>query len=94
MDEIVATEVDDEFAQGLRDACQRLVAVTESVVSRSKQDANLPGAVSVDYLDFVGLTLCAWMWARMASCAPDNEFGAAKRATGISMRACCRKRLD
>ena len=81
MDEIVATEVDDEFAQGLKDACQRLVAVTESVVSRSKQDANLPGAVSVDYLDFVGLTLCAWMWARMASCAPDDEFGAAKRAT-------------
>ncbi|MEC9155532.1 MAG: acyl-CoA dehydrogenase C-terminal domain-containing protein [Pseudomonadota bacterium] len=81
IDEIIATDVDDEFAPALRDVCERLTAVTESVVNRSKQDPNLPGAVSVDFLDFVGLTLCAWMWARMASCAPQDEFGAAKRAT-------------
>jgi hypothetical protein len=58
-----------------------LESVTQSVVKRSQQDANLPGAVSVDFLDFVGLTMCAWMWARMASCAPTDEFGDAKRAT-------------
>lgn len=79
--EISATAVAEEFAQPLVEACQRLAAATDSVVSRSKQDANLPGAVSVDFLDFVGVTLCAWMWARMASCAPNDDFGAAKRAT-------------
>lgn len=81
LQEITATEVDKEFAQPLAEVCQRLESVTQSVVKRSQQDANLPGAVSVDFLDFVGLTMCAWMWARMASCAPKDEFGDAKRAT-------------
>jgi alkylation response protein AidB-like acyl-CoA dehydrogenase len=81
LQEITATEVDKEFAQPLAEVCQRLESVTQSVVKRSQQDANLPGAVSVDFLDFVGLTMCAWMWARMASCAPTDEFGDAKRAT-------------
>ena len=49
IDEIIATDVDDEFAPALRDVCERLTAVTESVVNRSKQDPNLPGAVSVDF---------------------------------------------
>lgn len=79
--EISATAVAEEFVQPLAEACRRLASATDSVVSRSKQDANLAGAVSVDFLDFVGLTLCAWMWARMASCAPNDDFGAAKRAT-------------
>ena len=79
--EITASAVAPEFAQPLAEVCQRLDSVTQSVVARSQQDPNLPGAVSVDFLDFVGLTLCAWMWARMASCAPQNEFGDAKRAT-------------
>ena len=79
--EISATAVAEEFVQPLAEACRRLASATDSVVSRSKQDANLAGAVSVDFLDFVGLTLCAWMWARMANCAPQNEFGDAKRAT-------------
>ena len=79
--EISATAVAEEFVQPLAEACRRLASATDSVVSRSKQDANLAGAVSVDFLDFVGLTLCAWMWARMASCAPNDGFGAAKRAT-------------
>ena len=79
--EITASAVAPEFAQPLAEVCQRLDSVTQSVVARTQQDPNLPGAVSVDFLDFVGLTLCAWMWARMASCAPQNEFGDAKRAT-------------
>ena len=79
--EISATAVAEEFVQPLAEACRRLASATDSVVSRSKHDANLAGAVSVDFLDFVGLTLCAWMWARMASCAPNDDFGAAKRAT-------------
>ncbi len=79
--DITATTVAPEFVEPLADVCQRLDAVTQSVVARAQQDPNLAGAVSVDFLDFVGLTLCAWLWARMASCAPQNEFGDAKRAT-------------
>ena len=79
--DITATTVAPEFVEPLADVCQRLDAVTQSVVARAQQDPNLLGAVSVDFLDFVGLTLCAWLWARMASCAPQNEFGDAKRAT-------------
>jgi hypothetical protein len=81
LSDITATAVAPEFLEPLADVCQRLDAVTQSVVARAKQDPNLAGAVSVDFLDFVGLTLCAWLWARMASCAPQNEFGDAKRAT-------------
>ena len=33
IDEIIATDVDDEFAPALRDVCERLTAVTESAVS-------------------------------------------------------------
>ena len=79
--DITATTVAPEFVEPLADVCQRSDAVTQSVVARAQQDPNLAGAVSVDFLDFVGLTLCAWLWARMASCAPQNEFGDAKRAT-------------
>ena len=79
--DITATTVAPEFVEPLADVCQRLDAVTQSVVARAQQDPNLAGAVSVDFLDFVGLTLCGWLWARMASCAPQNEFGDAKRAT-------------
>ncbi len=81
LSDITVSEVAPEFVQPLADVCQRLDTVTRSVVARGKQDPNLPGAVSVDFLDFVGLTLCAWMWARMASSAPQSEFGDAKRIT-------------
>ena len=44
-------------------------------------DPTLAGAASVDYLDLFALTTYAWLWARMATIAPADEFGAAKRHT-------------
>ena len=75
------SEVADEFQAPFNDALERLVRVTESVVQRSAEDPNLAGAVSTDYLELTGLTAFAWLWGRMAAIAPDNDFGAAKRAT-------------
>lgn len=75
------SEVADEFQAPFNEALERLVRVTESVVQRSAEDPNLAGAVSTDYLELTGLTAFAWLWGRMAAIAPDNDFGAAKRAT-------------
>ena len=52
--DITATTVAPEFVEPLADVCQRLDAVTQSVVARAQQDPNLPGAVSVDFLISLG----------------------------------------
>ena len=51
------------------------------MIARSNEDANLPGAVSTDYLDMMGTTLCAWAWGVMAGKAEDDEFGTVKKQT-------------
>ena len=81
LDEIRETTVDDEFVSELDQACDRLEATTRSLLRRAQEQANLPGAVSTDYLELVGMTLCAWMWARMATLAPADDFGTVKRET-------------
>ena len=37
--------------------------------------------MSTDYLALTGLTVYAWLWARMAHLAPADAFGDAKRHT-------------
>ncbi|MDA1073679.1 MAG: acyl-CoA dehydrogenase family protein [Proteobacteria bacterium] len=81
IDEMRNDDVPEEFAQDLTDAFDRLVRVTASIVERASNDPELAGSVSVDFLDLVGLTIYAWLWARMAGAAPDDEFGNAKRKT-------------
>lgn len=81
VDTMAQSEVSEEYQADLNEALDRLVRVTGSVIDRSADDPNLAGAVSTDYLELTGLTAYAWLWARMATLAPDNEFGQAKRAT-------------
>ena len=81
LEDMKATDVDDAYKVELIAACDRLARSTQSIVARGKNDPHLPGAVSVDYLDMVGMTMCAWVWALMASRAPDDDFGVAKKAT-------------
>jgi len=73
--------VDANFAEPLKAACERLRDVTKSLVSRNAQDPNLAGAVSVDYLDLAGHVIYAWLWARMATAAPQDDFGQDKQQT-------------
>ncbi len=79
--EMAQEETSAEFQQELDAVRQRLLDVTDWVVAESARDHNLPGAVSTDYLELAGLTIYAWLWARMAALAPQNAFGAAKRRT-------------
>ena len=81
IEDMKASNVDGAYKIELVEACDRLVRSTQSIVARGKDDPHLPGAVSVDYLDMVGMTMCAWVWALMASCAPEDDFGVAKKAT-------------
>ncbi len=81
IDDMAQSEVAPEFQEALNEALDRLIRVTASVVERARDDANLAGAVSADYLEICGLTIYAWLWARMAQHAPADEFGDAKRAT-------------
>ncbi len=81
VDEMAQSEVAEGLQADLNDAFDRLIRTTASVAERAAGDANLPGAVSTDYLEMVGLTVYAWLWGRMAAIAPDDSFGEAKRLT-------------
>jgi alkylation response protein AidB-like acyl-CoA dehydrogenase len=72
---------DARHAEPTLRALRRLQQVTADLVARSAHDPNLAGAVATDYLDLLGLTTYAWLWARMDAGARDNEFGIAKRHT-------------
>ncbi len=71
----------ERFREPAEAALSRLERVTASLLERARDDASLPGAVAADYLDLVGYTLYAWLWARMAGAAPADSFGDAKRQT-------------
>ena len=78
-DYMAADEVADDYQKPLVAACDALVRVTSSLVERSADQAALPGAVSVDYLELSGLVIYAWLWAKMAAAAPADEFGDDKK---------------
>ena len=80
LDSVDLAQVPATFRTDLGSSVERLLSVTDSVIARSQKDPALAGAVATDYLDLVGYTLYAWIWARMAAVAPDDDFGAAKRA--------------
>lgn len=81
VDEMGQSEVAEAHQAQLSESLDRLVRVVGSIIERSVDDVNLPGAVSADFLELFGLTIYAWLWARMAEVAPADDFGDAKRTT-------------
>jgi len=81
LDDLIVQPVDPEWRDDVVHAFQRVSRVTSALVERSPTEPTLAGAVATDYLDLVGYTLYAWLWGRMAMCAPEDAFGAAKRQT-------------
>lgn len=81
VDDMAQSEVADEHQADLNDALDRLVRVTAYVVEHAADDVNLPGAASTEFLELLGLTIYAWLWARMVAAAPSDDFGDAKRMT-------------
>jgi len=76
-----ATPVAESYRAPLAAALDRLERVTRTLLERAPRNASLPGAVATDYLDLAGYAIYAWLWAWMATVAPDDAFGAAKRQT-------------
>jgi len=81
LDVLAEFEIDPEHQSQVAQAFARLLRASQSMVARSNEDANLPGAVSADFLDLMGMTLCAWAWGVMAHQAGDDDFGLAKKQT-------------
>ena len=81
VDTMAATPVPEPYREPLGQALARLRSVTECLVAAAQEDANLPGAVSTDYLELAGHTIYAWLWARMAGACGEDQFGRAKRQT-------------
>jgi alkylation response protein AidB-like acyl-CoA dehydrogenase len=79
--QIRQTPLSGAWAERVEPAVARLERVTANLVDRAARDVDLPGSVAADYLDLLGYTLYAWLWARMADVAPDDDFGVAKRQT-------------
>ena len=81
VDTMAATPVPEPYREPLGQALARLRSVTGRLVAAAQEDANLPGAVSTDYLELAGHTIYAWLWARMAGACGEDQFGRAKRQT-------------
>ncbi|MEL0047069.1 MAG: acyl-CoA dehydrogenase C-terminal domain-containing protein [Gammaproteobacteria bacterium] len=81
LDVLAQYEIDPEHQTQVTEAFARLLRASQSMVARSNEDANLPGAVSSDFLDLMGMTLCAWAWGVMAHQAGNDDFGLAKKQT-------------
>jgi len=79
--EMQTTEVPREFNESLTHALDSLMRSTETIVKGSVNAPSLPGAVSVDYLELLGLVIYAWLWARMVQVAPADQFGRNKNHT-------------
>ena len=74
------------YADELKDAVQRLRAISAWLLERARSNPNEIGAASVEYLHLFGYTAYAYMWARMADCAAarrheDERFHAGKLAS-------------
>lgn len=81
LDVLAEFDIHPEHQTHVTEAFARLLRASQSMVARSNEDANLPGAVSADFLDLMGMTLCAWAWGVMAHQAGDDDFGLAKKQT-------------
>lgn len=65
-----SAEKDDAwYLQPVRQAVETLDDLTRWLLAGAQQDANLAGAAAVDYLHALGLTMYAYLWARMARIA-------------------------
>ncbi len=81
LDRMAATPTPEPYREPLVQALARLRSATARIVAGARDDADLPGVVSTDYLELAGHTIYAWLWARMAAACGDDEFGRAKRQT-------------
>ena len=84
-----SVEADDEFADALLSAVDKLEDLTHNLLSQAKDDPNLINAACVDYLNAFGYVTYGWMWslmsktaaAKLAAGSEDKEWLQAKQIT-------------
>jgi alkylation response protein AidB-like acyl-CoA dehydrogenase len=81
IDRMAADPIAAPFDEALAAAFERLRRVTGYLVDHAPDDVHLAGSVSTEFLELVGHTIYAWLWARMATIAPADDFGQSKRVT-------------
>ena len=68
----------EAFQKELDDAFACWLDCTDWLVANAKEDPNLAGSASVDYLDLAGHVLFAWLWSRMALVGDDSKRNLAR----------------
>lgn len=73
-------------AEALTSACQRLLNVTNAVLTSASENPNEIGAASVDYLHMFGYVMYGYMWLKMMNAAKGSSesasFVSSKLKTG------------
>lgn len=80
---LTSLPADNEFAVPLRQALDQLDGATEWLLQAGASDPHELGAASVDYLHLFGYVAYAYLWARAAAAAAEQDaaFAEAKLAT-------------
>ena len=72
LSEMADDPVPAEFQAPLSDALAAVETATSHLLSNAPSNPDLPGAMSVDFLELAGLGIYAWLWARMAQADADS----------------------
>lgn len=62
-----------EFIEPLREAIKDLKSLTDTVLAKASDDVNVLGTAANDYLQVVGYTAMAFVWAKMVEVAKSKE---------------------
>ena len=72
LSEMADDPVPAEFQGPLSDALAAIETATAHLLAGAPSNPDLPGAMSVDFLELAGLGIYAWLWARMARADADS----------------------
>ena len=75
LDDFRAEAVPEEFKIPLHAAVDATERAAEGIATAAATDPDAPGAASADFLELAGLTIYAWLWARMAQAAMRATTG-------------------
>ncbi|WP_067515447.1 acyl-CoA dehydrogenase C-terminal domain-containing protein [Endozoicomonas ascidiicola] len=67
-----STSADDEFAEQLLPAVDKLEELTHKLLNQAKDDPNLINAACVDYLNAFAYVAYGWMWSLMSKKATEK----------------------
>ena len=80
LSEMADDPVPAEFAAPLSNALAAIETATAHLLAGAPSNPDLPGAMSVDFLELTGLGIYAWLWARMA----QADAGSARNKTAVA----------